>query len=46
MTASINTEETKDIEWTILLKEAASLFWDFYHDPLQSLTLLSLNVLS
>ena len=32
-------------QWTILLKEAASLLWDFYRDPLWSLTLLSLNVL-
>ena len=30
-------------QWTILLKEAASLLWDFYHDPLRYLTLLSLN---
>ena len=29
---------------TIPLKEAAGLLWDFYRDPLQSLTLLSLNV--
>ena len=27
-------------------KKAASLLWDFYRDPLRSLTLLSLNVLS
>ena len=33
-------------QWTIPLKEAASLLWYFYHDPLRSLTLLSLNVLS
>ena len=33
-------------EWTIPLKEAASLLWDFYRDPLGSLTLLYLNVLS
>ena len=26
------------------LKEAASLLWYFHHDPLRSLTLLSLNV--
>ena len=35
-----------DLQWTILLKEAASLLWDFYRDPLRSLTLLSLNVSS
>ena len=28
------------------LEEAAGLLWDFYHHPLRSLTLLSLNVLS
>ena len=33
-------------QWTITLKEAASLLWDFYRDPLRLLTLLSLNVLS
>ena len=33
-------------QWTIPLKEAASLLWYFYRDPLRSLTLLSLNVLS
>ena len=27
-------------------KKAASLLWDFYRDPLRSLTLLSLNVFS
>ena len=32
--------------WTIPLKEAASLLWDFYRDPLRSLTLIPLNVLS
>ena len=31
---------------TIPLKEAASLPWYFYRDPLRSLTLLSLNVLN
>ena len=31
---------------TMPLKEAASLLWDFYRDPLRSLTLLSLNVSS
>ena len=31
------------LKWTIPLKEAASLLWGFYRDPLQSLTLLSLN---
>ena len=36
----------KNLQWTIPLKEAASLLWDFYRDPLRSLTLLSLNVLS
>ena len=34
------------LELTIPLKEAASLLWYFYRDPLRSLTLLSLNVLS
>ena len=34
------------LKWTIPLKEAASLRWYFYRDPLRSLTLLSLNVLS
>ena len=33
-------------QWTIPLKEAASLLRYFYRDPLRSLTLLSLNVLS
>ena len=33
-------------QWTVPLKEAASLLWYFYRDPLRSLTLLSLNVLS
>ena len=33
-------------QWMIPLKEAASLLWDLYHDALQSLTFLSLNVLS
>ena len=33
-------------KWMIPLKEAASLLWYFYRDPLRSLTLLSLNVLS
>ena len=33
-------------QWTIPLKEAAGLLWYFYRDPLRSLTLLSLNVLS
>ena len=37
---------TNGRQWTIPLKEAASLLWYFYHDPLRSLTLLSLNVLS
>ena len=34
------------VQWTIPLKEAASLLWYFYRDPLRSLTLVSLNVLS
>ena len=34
------------LQRTIPLKEAASLLWYFYHDPLRSLTLLSLDVLS
>ena len=34
------------VQWTIPLKDAASLLWDFYRDPLRSLTLLSLNVFS
>ena len=34
------------LQWTIPLKEAASLLWYFYRDPLRTLTLLSLNVLS
>ena len=33
-------------QWTIPLKEAASLLWYFYRDPLRSLTFLSLYVLS
>ena len=33
-------------KWTIPLKEAASLLWYFYRDPLRSLTLLSLNDLN
>ena len=33
-------------EWTIPLKEVASLLWDFYRDPLRSLILLPLNVLN
>ena len=33
-------------QWTIPLKEAASLLWYFYRDPLRSLTSLSLSVLS
>ena len=37
---------TDSPEWTIPLKEAASLLWYFYRDPLRSLTLLSFNVLS
>ena len=34
------------LQWTIPLKEAASLLWEFCRDPLRSLTVLSLNVLS
>ena len=34
------------IQWTIPLKGAASLLWDFYRDPLRPLTFLSLNALS
>ena len=37
--------KTAYAEWTIPLKEAASILWDFYCDLLRSLTLLSLNVL-
>ena len=33
-------------EWTTLPKEAASLLWYFYRDPLGPLPLLSLNVSS
>ena len=40
------TGDNPSLKWTILLKEAASLLWYFYRDPLRSLTLLSLNVSS
>ena len=44
-TIKLVKEETPN-KWTIPLKEAVSLLWDFYRDALRSLTLLSLNVLS
>ena len=42
----VKANSKNSLKLTIPLNKAASLFWEFYRDPLRSLTLLSLNILS